>query len=101
MTGGSRRLASGDSVFPLSCLLLLHRIVETVGPAGLDRLFGAYQPQLAIIDIVRHRTSRANHRVRAAPYRGDQHAVRSDESPRPYFCAGFDITPHVSWYRTH
>jgi hypothetical protein len=38
-------MRSGEDYSPSSRLFLLHRIVEAIGPAGLDQLFRAHHAQ--------------------------------------------------------
>src|SRR3546814_19787959 len=80
---------SGRSLFLLRRLLLAHRVVKAVGPAGLDQLLAAHKAQFAVSDVARHRAARRDDRVGTDPDRRDERAVRPDEGaladPGPIF----------------
>src|SRR3546814_5592512 len=71
---------SGRSLFLLRRLLLAHRVMKAVGPAGLDQLLAAHKAQFAVGDVARHRAARRDDRVGTDPDRRDERAVRSEEN---------------------
>src|SRR5688572_6981676 len=71
------KVGAGMSLF--ARLLLAHRVVEAVGPAGFDELFGADHAQVAVADVARHRAACGDDRVAADADGRDQRAVAADE----------------------
>src|SRR3546814_4889036 len=70
---------SGRSLFLLRRLLLAHRVVKAVGPAGLDQPLAAHKAQFAVSAVARHRAARRDDLVGTDPDRRDERAVRPDE----------------------
>src|SRR3546814_9416859 len=70
---------SGRALFLLRRLLLAHRVMKAVGPAGLDQLLAAHTAQFAVGDVARHRAARRDDRVGTDPDRRDERAVRPDK----------------------